>query len=176
MKKKIIISNKCEIHMEVHHNDFFFDWKEMLRSYEQEGYFDHLSDQFEKIIINSPQPIGISSLVNTGEDSEIVYAKRKEREIYTRFVKNRKGSKTSSFVVILNRSRDDNNKYFLVTMFPGKGAYKEPEDPSIISKKDLAESLLFWENHALVFDQSTIDHTTITPVCPYDHLYIGLSE
>ncbi|WP_102346009.1 hypothetical protein [Bacillus sp. Marseille-P3661] len=175
MKKKIIISDKCKIHMEIHKDEFFFDWKEMLRSYEQEGYFDHLSNQSEKIIIHSPEPIGITSLVNTDENSEIVYAQRKERKIYTRFVKNRKCSITSSFVVILNRTRRNNNQYFLVTMFPGKGAYKEPEDPNIITKKELIESLLFWENHALVFDESTIDLNTITPICPYKDLFIGLS-
>ncbi|RXI96644.1 hypothetical protein DS745_23380 [Anaerobacillus alkaliphilus] len=174
MKKKIIISNRSKIHMEVHQNDFLFDWQEMLESYEQGGYFNHLSKQSEKLIINAPEPIGISSLINTDENSEIVYAKRKERNIYTRFVKNRKGSITNSFVVILSRSRNNNNQYLLVTMFPGTGAYKEPEDPNILTKRELIESLLFWENHALVFDESTIDYTTITPVCPYKDLYLGL--
>lgn len=175
MKKKIIISDRCKIHMEVHQNEFFFDWEEVLKSYEQDGYFDHLSNQSEKLIINSPVPIGISTLVNTDENSEIVYAKRKERNLYTRFVKNREGSITSSFVVILNRTRHNNNQYLLVTMFPGNGAYKEPEDTNIKTKRELIESLLFWENHALVFDKSTIDYNTITPVCPYKDLYSGLS-
>jgi hypothetical protein len=174
MKKKIIISDKCKIHMEVHQDDFFFDWKEMLRNYEQEGYFSHLSNQSEKIIINSPEPIGITSLVTTDENSEIVYAKRKERKIYTRFAKNRKGSRTRTFVVILNRDRNNKNQYFLITMFPGKGAYKEPEDPNITTKNELIESLLFWKNHALVFDESTIDYNTITPICPYKDLFAGL--
>ncbi len=172
MKKKIIISDKCKIHMKVHQNDFFFEWKELLRRYEQEGHFDHLSNQTEKIIVNSTEPIGTTSLVITDENSDIVYAKRRERNIHTRFVKNRKGNITSSFVVILNRTRDNNNKYFLVTMFPGNGAYKEPEDPNITTKKELTESLLFWKNHALVFDESTIDHKTLTPLCPYKDLYV----
>ncbi|WP_246941801.1 hypothetical protein [Bacillus pinisoli] len=174
MNKKIIISDRSKIHMEAHKNDFFYDWQEIVKNYEQEGYFSDLSNQSEKLIIHSPEPIGISSLVGTDENSEIVYAKRKERKIYTRFVKNRVGSKTNSFVVILNRTRNNNNHYLLVTMFPGTGAYKEPEDPTILTKRELIESLLFWENHALVFDKSTIDYTTITPICPYKDLYNGL--
>lgn len=171
MKKKIIISDKSKIHMEVHQHEFFLDWQEMIRRYEQEGYFDHLSNQSEKIMINLPEPIGITSLVETDENSEIIYAKRKERNLYTRFVKNRKGSITSSFVVILNKSRNNDNDYFLVTMFPGKGAYREPEDPNISTKEELIQSLLFWENHALVFDESTINLETITPICPYQDLF-----
>lgn len=174
MTKKIIISTRGKIHMEVHQNDFFFDWQELLMRYEEEGYFNHLSKQSEKLIITAPEPIGISSLINTDEHSKIVYAKRKERNIYTRFVKNRKGCITNSFVVVLNRTRNNNNQYLLVTMFPGNGAYKEPEDPTISTKRELIESLLFWENHALVFDESTIDTSTITPVCPYQDLYNGL--
>ncbi|WP_456276428.1 hypothetical protein [Bacillus sp. AK128] len=171
MSNKIIISTKSEIHMEVHQKDFFSDWKEILRSYEEEGYFDHLTNQSEKVFITSPEPIGITSLVDTDENSEIVYAKRKERNLYTRFVKHRQGSITNSFVVILNKSRHKENEYFLVTMFPGKGAYREPEDPNISTKEELNESLLFWSSHALVFDESTIDRTTVTPICPYKDLY-----
>lgn len=161
--------------MEVHQKDFFSDWKEMLRSYEAEGYFNHLSNQSEKVFINSPEPIGMTSLVETDENSEIVYAKRKDRSLYTRFVKNRKGSITSSFVVILNRSRHNESDYFFVTMFPGIGAYREPEDPHISTKEELKQSLYFWGTHALVFDESTIDTQTITPICPYDDLFDELS-
>ncbi len=174
MNKKIIISNKCKIHMEVHQDEFLFDWKELIRNYEEQGCFNSLSNQSEKIIIHSPEPIGFSSLVNTDENSKIIYAKRKDRTIYTRFVKDRKRSITNSFVVILNKSRYKDNQYFLVTMFPGEGAYKEPEDPYITTQEELIESLLFWENHALVFDENTIDHNTITPICPYRDLFSGL--
>ncbi|MBM6616981.1 hypothetical protein [Bacillus suaedaesalsae] len=174
MTNKIIISTRSKIHMEVHQNDFFINWQEILKIYEEEGYFNHLSKQSEKLIITAPEPIGITSLINTEENSEIVYAKRKERNLYTRFVKNRKGSITHSFVVVLNKTRNNNNQYLLVTMFPGNGAYKEPEDPTISTKRELIESLLFWEDHALVFDESTIEYSTITPFCPYKDLYNGL--
>ncbi|KAA0547189.1 hypothetical protein FZW96_14560 [Bacillus sp. BGMRC 2118] len=174
MTKKIIISTRSKIHMEVHQNDFFFDWQELLTKFEEEGYFNNLSKQSEKLIITAPEPIGTTSLINTDEQSEIVYAKRKERKIYTRFVKNTKGTITNSFVVILNKTRNNNNQYLFVTMFPGNGAHKEPEDPTIRTKRELIESLLFWENHALVFDENTIDTSTITPFCPYKDLYDGL--
>lgn len=66
-------------------------------------------------------------------------------------------------------------EYYLITMFPGKANFKEPEDLNIKSKNELIDSLEFWSKHALVFNQEIIIKESIKTYCPYLNLYSSVS-
>jgi hypothetical protein len=171
---KIIISNKCREHMEAHRKDFLIYWEDLISEYQKEGKFDNITKPFEIITIKVHHVIGYCNLVETYEKDEIVYAKRVNREIYTRFVKNVVPEPTNSAVFILKKNANKSGEYYLISMFPGYQNHKEPEDINIGSKEELINSLEFWKNHALVYDESTIDVNSIKNYCPYKNLYIAV--
>ncbi len=172
---KIIISNKCRQHMEVHKKDFVFNWEELIRKCEADGKFDNLYKSFEIITIEFSFIVGHCSLIQTKPNDDIVYAKRNGREIYTRFIRNAKAEPTSSIVFILNRSKSSIDEYYLITMFPGEQNFKEPEDINISSKEELLDCLNFWKDYALIYDESIVDVNSIKRYCPYKNLYIAVA-
>lgn len=174
-KMKIIISNKARKHMEAHKCDFILGWEELIRKCEMEGKFDNLNKDFEKIKVEFSEPIGYCSSVITNQEDEIIYAKRIERDTYTRFVKNRNPVLINSLIIILNRNRNNTNEYYLVTMFPDEQSYKEPEDINILSKRELVECLNYWSKYALIYDEKTINTSTLKTYCPYKNLYLAIA-
>ena len=161
--------------MEVHKKEFLYDWEELLNLAVNEGKLNNLNKDFEIVKIDFLSNIGYCTLIGTSEDDEIVYAKRHNRDIYSRFVKDRKVNLVKSVVLILNRNRKDLNEYYLVTMYPGNISHKEPEDLNIKSKNELIESLEFWGNHALIYDEYIIQIESIKSFCPYKNLYYAIA-
>lgn len=103
--------------------------------------------------------VGNSTLVETSGKDDIFYARRPNRDRYTRFVKNRDTVPVSTLVVRLVKKSD--NEYELFTAYVGKDV---PEFPA--SEAD-SEEVTFWDNHALVFDNQEIVSGTITSACPW---------
>lgn len=93
-------------------------------------------------------PIGKSICVETNTDDEIIYAQRPKRVGLTRFVKNKEAKETSLLTVILKKIDDG---YILITAFVGPKAEPEPWD-----KFATEQSILFWQNHALVWGSQEI--------------------
>lgn len=172
---KIIISNDCEIHMEAHKRDFKVNWKNLIKWCEYNGEFNHLHKPFEIIKIKFPFRVGCCNCVETNLNDEIVFAKRRGRDTYTRFVKNKKSEIVNSVIFILKKNREKIGEYYLITAFPGTESFKEPEDLNIKSREELAECLEFWQNHALIYDEEIIDIDTIKSHCPYKNLYIAIA-
>lgn len=168
---KIIISNKTKIHMKIHKDDFLINWCELIEKCNDNNVFNNLNKDFEIKTIEFDEDIGYSSLVTVTEDDDIVYAKRKGRSTYTKFVRNKKKELVKSVVFILKRRRRNKDQYYLITMFPGVGNYKEPEDINIKNERELKDSLEFWCNHALVFDEEIIKVDSLESECPYKKLY-----
>lgn len=106
----------------------------------------------EKVAIEKDmlRTVGHTSLVKTDNSDEIVYAKRKQRDTYSRFVKNKQLLPTSWVTVILFR---EDNRYFLWSAWCGR---------LIPRVKD------FWKNHALVYDPAIIQTETETNTVPSD--------
>lgn len=171
---EIIITNKSKSHMKVHQDDFIIEWTKLIDHCNKHSSICNLSKEFESSIVTFDKPIGYSSIIEVTSEDEIVYAKRKGRNTYTKFVKDKKKELVSTVVFILERKRKNKNKYYLITMFPGVQNYREPEDISIKTTKELKESLDFWRNHALVFDEKILKTDTLTYDCPYNNLYMSL--
>lgn len=124
--------------------------------------------------------IGHSERVATDDTDSIVYARRLGRSGYTRFVKNRKPIATSVLTVILSATDEDTGKkydthstYVLWNAFIGSPAPREPTD-SYFKKnhgesvdKDYAESVQFWDSHALVIDEESIEEGSETSEKPW---------
>lgn len=110
----------------------------------------------EQIVVEKDlgRVVGTTSLVETTDEDEIVYAKRIGRDSYSRFAKNRELTPCSSIVVVL-RKRDD--KYYLWTAMCGKML---PEDAYDKDSK-------FNATHALVYDEKLIQVETLTESRPF---------
>lgn len=172
---KIIVSNKCKNHMRAHKNDFLVPWDELIEECKIRGVFNELNKSLEIRNVKFNRAIGYCNLVEVSANDEIMYARRKGRDIYTKFVKNRKAEITNNLVIILNRSYTNEDEYYLITLFAGVDSIKEPEDRNIGSKVELQQSLDFWNGHALVYDEKIIDIESIKTYCPYKNLYLAIA-
>jgi hypothetical protein len=170
--KKIIITNKFKGHMVAHKKEFIEPFENLIKEFEMSKEFQRLEDDFCKITFNFNRDIGFNTVINTGLNEKVIYAKRIGRELYSKFVKRKElGAKTSKVVFILNKNKKDENLYFLITMFPGEECEKEPEDKSIKDISELEKCLNFWRNRAFIYDENLIDITTIRYSMPYKELY-----
>lgn len=97
--------------------------------------------------------VATTSLVETTDKDEIVYAKRRQRDSYSRFVKNRELIKTQYIVVVLRKVEGE---YNLWTAGGGRLLPKEAYDPDS----------QFNATHALVYDEDLVQLDTITSIRP----------
>ena len=102
--------------------------------------------------------IGTTSMVEIGVDDEIVWAKRKDREKYSKFVKNRELVPTSKVVAILFQ------KEYGYLLWSGWCGELLPQEPG--GAGGTRTSRAFDKTHAMVFDEVIIQMDTITEVDP----------
>jgi hypothetical protein len=103
--------------------------------------------------------VGETSLLETRDEDEIVYAKRLHRDKFSRFVKNKTLTPTSFLTVILRKTDDG---YNLWSAWCGKLVPTSP------GEDEMPKSRGFWSNHALVYDEAIIQPNTVTTICPWD--------
>jgi len=104
--------------------------------------------------------IGTTDLVKTDEHDEIIYAKRKSRDVYTRFTKSRAPQPCSTVTIFLSRLTEQ--RYELGSAWVG---YLGPSFPG--DANETPESRPYWEAHALVWGRQEIQSGTETTVCPW---------
>lgn len=167
----IIIDERTKSHMLCHNDEFFKGWQATFEMLQEKGVFDHLTEPVERLEVALEEPIGYCNLINTTDEDEVIYAKRLERDLYTRFVKNRQPSPIAHVMVILRKDEETEGAYRLITMYPGLKSEKEPEDRSIGSKEELIRSLNFWSTRALVYNEAVIEEGSEKEYCPYKNLY-----
>lgn len=92
--------------------------------------------------------VGTTNLVETSEGDKIVYAKRKGRDVYNRFVKGKEITPTSYIVVVLRKVGDG---YILWTAMCGRLLPPEAYDQNSEWSK----------THAMVFDENLIQMDTL---------------
>ena len=106
---------------------------------------------FEK---NMDRIVGTTTLVVTTDADEIVYAKRRERDKYSRFAKNRELTPVSYVVVCVRKQGDE---YMLWTAWCGRLLPVESYDPTSH----------FSLTHALVYDKNLVQLDTVTTINPW---------
>lgn len=109
---------------------------------------------------NAGSVVGMTDMVETNDADDIVYAKRLNRDTYTRFAKNRLPSTTTYFTVALQQ--DERGDYELVSAWIGRVCPNFPDEPNATS-----ESRPFWATHALAWGTQTVQEGTETSVCPW---------
>lgn len=164
----IMQSDKFKLHMEVHKHDFIIPYEDIISYAVSYDYFSNLKEDLVQLIIEFPFNIGYSNLCKTTNTEEIIYAKRKNRDVYTRFTLDGQSKLINKCAVVLKRGKEDNsNVYYLITMFPGEYLVKEPQDSHIKTEEEKLKSIEFWNEHALVFNPKDVDLLTISYNCPY---------
>jgi hypothetical protein len=104
--------------------------------------------------------IGYDFVVDTTDKDTVFYAQLLRDPIYTRFVKNGKPAPAQHLALILRK--DEDGEYQLVDTWIG---HISPPRPG--SSNETPESKPYWERHALVSDNQSIQSRTLTKVCPY---------
>jgi len=97
--------------------------------------------------------VGVSDLVTTSEQDKILYAKRPNRNNYTRFALHRKPEPTSFVSIVLHK--DPAGGYELWSAWVGRAVPPFPGD-----KYETADSVLFWRTHALAWGNQKIQPGT----------------
>lgn len=105
--------------------------------------------------------VGKMDLIETTNTDEIIYAKRVNRDSFTRFVLNKSPADTSIVTFVLYRQ--DETSYVLSSAWVGKIV---PSFPG--SETETPESKPYWKNHALVWGTQNIQLDTETTVQPWD--------
>ncbi|HSX05692.1 MAG TPA: hypothetical protein VLF69_04445 [Candidatus Saccharimonadales bacterium] len=115
----------------------------------------HLAPNEDNVYVDKDmgRPVGLSDLVETGETDKILYAKRLNRDNYTRFVRNRKAEPTNFVTVVLHKDPEDN--YELWSAWIGTAAPQFPGD-----EFETPQSRLFWQRHALVWGNQAVQPST----------------
>lgn len=104
--------------------------------------------------------IGHTDLVEVTDTDEIVYAKRLNRDNFTKFAMNRIPPTTTYFTFLLYMDYDGN--YELASTWVGRTCPSFPDDFNATP-----ESKPFWDRHALVFGNQAIQEDTLTTTCPW---------
>ena len=105
--------------------------------------------------------IGEMDVVDVNERDDILYAKRKNRDLYVPFVKNRSRQPTN--LVSIGLLWRDGSHYELTSAWFG-----ELESPPFPGEEGAGrESIDFWNIHAFVWGSQSVQEDTITPVCPW---------
>ncbi len=119
--------------------------KDLIKLSEISGENVGIEHDFGKVV-------GKTSCVKTTDKDKIVYAKRKQRDSYSRFVKNRQLEDTNLVSAVLFKNEYG---YLLWSAWCGSLVPTSPD-----SEGRMKTSEGFWQNHALVYDESLIQHGT----------------
>jgi hypothetical protein len=107
------------------------------------------------------RPVGLTDLVETSETDKILYAKRLNRDNYTRFVLNRQAESTNFVTVVLRK--DSEGAYELWSAWIGRAVPQFPGD-----EFETPESKPFWQKHALVWGNQAIQPSTERKDWPWE--------
>ncbi|MGL4731546.1 MAG: hypothetical protein ACRCW0_08175 [Clostridium sp.] len=170
-KIKLIQTNKFKNHIEAHKQDFNISYYKLISFIERNEYLDKCDEDFIEKVIELPFEVGYTHLSETGEEDFIIYAKRLNRDIYSKFTLNRSKRVTNKCVVVLRKNKNADNEYFIVTMFPGEYAVKELEDRNIKTEDERERVVKFWDKHAFAYDVNIINPATIIDQDSYRKIY-----
>ncbi|GAB3533130.1 hypothetical protein GCM10027443_18060 [Pontibacter brevis] len=109
--------------------------------------------------VNFNYNLGENILVRLNAEDSVVYAIRKGRSGYTKFVLNREPEECNTATIVLKKVEVG---YLIITAYIGKISAPEPWD-----KNATSASLPFWENHALIYGHEDVYEDTLTDVCPW---------
>lgn len=106
------------------------------------------------------RPIGYNFVVETSGTDTVFYAQVLRDDTYTRFIKNGKPLATQYLSMLLKKN--EAGEYDLIDAWIGR---LSPPRPGTTGEN--AESKPFWESHAIILGNESLQLRTVTKVCPY---------
>lgn len=104
--------------------------------------------------------VGYAPIVTTSDEDIVFYGQVLREAIYSRFVKKTKAEHTSFITISLER--DEDGSYQINDIWIGQFYPPRPGD-----ENETAESLAYWQSHAFVFDNQSLQPRTVTKTSPY---------
>lgn len=144
-------------HMAQHRDVLPYLEEALLQVFPPEGQI------FYKVDVDMGRIIGHQACVRVTEDDTFIHAQRKNRAGLTRFVLNRLSEPTSYVTIVLARDRKKENIYRVLTAYIGRVSEREPTDPSIKTDVEMAVSVAFWKDRALVWGSQIVVPGTEEP-------------
>lgn len=117
-------------------------------------------EDYQEFELDQGHVVGKTDLVETSEHDGIFYAKRRNRDTYTRFVRNKDPVPTQYITICLKKM--DNTTYDLYSAWIGPNPPSSPGNTMATP-----ESIPFWQKHALVWGTQEIIPGTETAECPW---------
>lgn len=113
---------------------------------------------FKVKVVHFKRIVGINNCVAIRNFDEVVMVYRKGRKGPTPMVKNRGGEPCKEITIIIRKDKENTNRYTLITAFVGGKSQPEPWDKRLKpGSKELAESIEFWQTHALLYNEELIE-------------------
>lgn len=120
-----------------------------------------LTDDIEFFEYDFEDVIGNTGLVSNDKGDQIVYAKRKNRDVYSPFNKSKTPNPCSVITVYIEKI--DSGKYELKSTWVGfKDSPPFPGD-----KNETPSSEPYWRKHSLAWGTQEIQEKTLTSTCPW---------
>lgn len=173
MNKQIVLNEKFKEHM-VAHNSFYNNYEDYLTDEVKEKLLSKCVRDFNIIHIPYSFNVGKVGIVQVADSDNIFWAKRKGRDIYSRFVKNRQNEESNIITFILKEQYHNKGKFNLISMYPSLGkSEKEIFDPNISSLEELQCSISFWSKYAFVeeYEVGTDEDIIEVNKCLYNKEY-----
>lgn len=164
---KLIQTRKFKEHMNIHEGDFIQSLNLLVSEIESVMNDRNIKEDFVETVVTFSTNIGYSYINKINNKEDIIYAKRKGRNLYSKFELNRKNVLTNKCVVVLSKNKYRENEYYLITMFPGEYAIKEVQDTNMKTEEQRNKALKFWQENAFVFNKDLVQEDTLTSICPY---------
>ena len=164
MQLLCITANRQKVYydpIESHIATHFHDTPELKKLVEEVLRHANLEQEKEIFEYDFHKVVGKMDLIETTENDEIIYAKRVNRDNFTRFVLNKSPVDTSIVTFILYRQ--DETSYILHSAWIGKLV---PSFPG--TETETPESKVYWKNHALIWGTQKIQLGTETTIQPWD--------
>lgn len=130
--------------------------KELLSEAISKIEFNKHVGSVRNIVVKMGRVVGKTSCVALQPNDDVVFVYRKNRIGRTPMVRNREAEDCDSITVVLKRK--SKNEAVMLTGYIGTGSPREPWDRAL-SNKARYESIRFWKQHALVFNENTVDWT-----------------
>lgn len=154
---KVVYYDPLNSHAAAHFNE-----AEGLKTYVKEVLEEtNITDDNLLFNVDMGHIIGETDLVENDLDDVIVYAKRRNRKIYSSFNKTKLSQPSSLVSIILGKSQ--NESYELVTAWIG--AIDSPPFPG--DEHETTGSKDYWTSHSLAWGTQEIQPDTETTECPW---------
>ncbi|MBV4428721.1 hypothetical protein KM792_10215 [Clostridium tyrobutyricum] len=149
MEERIVLNTKFKKHMQTHSISFYENYENYLTEDIKEKILKKCNSNFNIINLKMPFTVGVTNIAPVNKNDKIFWAKRKERNIYSRFVQNKKSKETNIITFIIKQQYYNKNLFNLISMYPSLGeTQKEIFDPNIASLEELEQCISFWTKFA----------------------------